>query len=351
MQLQAGVVLVVVVAVFCASGCASAATYVVTANRVSQHPIISSQYPHQSVFTYNYNTAYLPLSTGYDGLLVRCQNQTASGVGPSKVAFTQSRGGGFQFSGILNSSVVFEPSEPWENYGTEDPRIAYRQKTGEYYLFYTAAYIDPKGKITARLALATSSTPTVKSSWKRYGALFPTVAWTKSGALLIRDGFPGPHYLIYGDSTLIPGIQIATSTNLLNYTTLPGIFIHTREDKFDSALVESGPPPMLLSDGNYLFIYNSARKYPQSKNGLQYNVGWAILDGKDPTHIIQRCEEPILSPTLPWEIGTKPYLGLTPYVVFVEGMRRHGNAPNSFVIYYGAADSVIGAAVVDVHIR
>jgi hypothetical protein len=40
--------------------------------------------------------------------------------------------------------------------------------------------------------------------------------------------------------------------------------------------------PLPLSDGNYLFLYNSARSgYPSNKPGydLQYNVGWAILNG------------------------------------------------------------------------
>jgi predicted GH43/DUF377 family glycosyl hydrolase len=56
-----------------------------------------------------------------------------------------------------------------------------------------------------------------------------------------------------------------------------------RNNSFDSVLVEAGPMPLPLSDGNYLFIYNSARKgYPSKKPNwdMQYNVGWAVLDGK-----------------------------------------------------------------------
>ena len=43
-------------------------------------------------------------------------------------------------------------------------------------------------------------------------------------------------------------------------------------------------------------------------------------------------------------LGKEPFLGLTPNVVFVEGWHAIENEPNSFVIYYGAADSVVGAA-------
>jgi hypothetical protein len=43
-------------------------------------------------------------------------------------SYRQTQKGYFNFSSITEKSVVFEPQEPWENYGTEDPRIAYREK-------------------------------------------------------------------------------------------------------------------------------------------------------------------------------------------------------------------------------
>jgi len=243
--------------------------------------------------------------------------------------------------------VVFKPEEEYENGGTEDPRVAYRELTGEYYLLYTAVQQLPEsGEVMARLALATTLQPSNSSreAWTRYGPLFNQSLWTKSGALLIRDGYPGPHYLIYGDSSLVPGLQIASSPNLINYTTLPELFLEVRNQSFfDSKLVESGPPPMLLSDGNYLFLYNSARVDTNSSNGLQYNIGWCIINGTDPTQVVARSNVPLLSPELSWEIS-----GLTPNVVFVEGMEQA--ATNSFVFFYGAADTAIGAALVTVEI-
>ena len=44
----------------------------------------------------------------------------------------------------------------------------------------------------------------------------------------------------------------------LNFFVLGEILIQTREASFDSLLVESGPPPMELSSGDYIFFYNSA---------------------------------------------------------------------------------------------
>lgn len=61
------------------------------------------------------------------------------------------------------------------------------------------------------------------------------------------------------------------------------IFIETREDHFDSKLVESGPPPLQLSNGDYLFFYNSATLGWPDEEGSAYHPGWVILDGTDPT--------------------------------------------------------------------
>ena len=68
----------------------------------------------------------------------------------------------------------------------------------------------------------------------------------------------------------------------------------------------------------------------------------------DPSTILVRAAIPLLSPELGWEVGTPPYLGLTKNVVFTEGMRPYGDTPDTFMFYYGAADSVIGAAIVTV---
>jgi len=144
---------------------------------------------------------------------------------------------------------------------------------------------------------------------------------------------------------------MAKSNDLKKWDILPGLYIQTRKDKFDSELVESGPHPLKLSDGNYLFLYNSARCcVPSIKPNwnIQYNVGYLILDGKDPTKILERSETPIYSPELAWEVGVGPYLGLTPNVVFVEGWERYKNQNNTFVAYYGAADSVMGAFKISV---
>jgi len=342
--------------------------YIATATRLNNEmPFFTSQ-KNQSSFLWNYNTAYVPLSATQDGLMIRVQNpsinKTQNGAGPSSLAFARFLDSdNLAIENVDSQSVMLSPEEPWELLGVEDPRVAYRALDGTYFMLYTAVQATNTPSVIARLSLAIADDPTSASSWKRMGPIFPDCAnvsapnctghilqWSKSGAMIIRDGFDGPHYLMFGDSSFLPGIQLATSIDLFNWDIQPGIFLPVRgEEYFDSFLVESGPPPIMLSDGNYFWVYNSAKKDNESANGLQYHVGWLVLNGSDPTQIIQRCEEPLLSPQLPWEIGTSPWLGLTPNVVFCEGMRT-GHQPDTFVIYYGAADSVLGAAEVVVSI-
>eukprot|EP01103_Thecamoeba_quadrilineata_P010783 TRINITY_DN2421_c0_g1_i2.p1 TRINITY_DN2421_c0_g1~~TRINITY_DN2421_c0_g1_i2.p1 ORF type:complete len:334 (-),score=42.42 TRINITY_DN2421_c0_g1_i2:204-1103(-) len=294
-------------------------------------PIINSQI---SDWLYNYNTAYVPVfdSNGYlveSALAVRVQNLTANettiyDVGPSSIVITQAKNGNdFCFDNIVTNNVILQPG-PGQELGTEDPRVAYDHANKTYYLFYTGVtqgtVSSDLGPVKAMLSLAVNKgDPLDVTAWVEEGYLFPHLNWSKSGALLIREELP--HYLFWGDSS----ICIANTTNLINYTNTGECLLTPRQNYFDSTLVESGPPPLPLSDGNYIFLYNSARQVnitnPKPGWNLQYNLGYAILDGKDPTKVLARSDNPILSPVLDWETcdtDSSP-LGLTPNVVFVEG--------------------------------
>jgi len=43
-----------------------------------------------------------------------------------------------EFLYIDESDIVFEAQESYENYGTEDPRVAYRALDKTYYMMYSA---------------------------------------------------------------------------------------------------------------------------------------------------------------------------------------------------------------------
>ena len=107
---------------------------------------------------------------------------------------------------------------------------------------------------------------------------------------MIRD--TQTHYLFWGDSD----IGVTKSSNISKWDSIGDIFLSPIEGRFDSRLVESGPPPLLLSSGNYIFFYNSAQKgWPENPN-TAYHIGWAILDSNNPTKILQRSDMPLMGP-------------------------------------------------------
>jgi predicted GH43/DUF377 family glycosyl hydrolase len=211
--------------------------------------------------------------------------------------------------------------------GVEDPRLV---RIGDlFYLTYTGY-----NKKDAQLCLATSKD---LIHWDRKGVILPAyqgnwnVGWTKSGAILPQK--IGGRYWMYflgtaSDKTDQMGL--AWSTDLLHWTeATPTPVLPKRPGKFDSRVVEPGPPPILLPEG-ILLIYNGA------DDNLVYATGWALFDKRDPRRVLARSDRPILWPEKDWE-----KIGQVPNVVFVEGMVRDGR---TWRFYYGGADKYIGLA-------
>lgn len=126
-----------------------------------------------------------------------------------------------------------------------------------------------------------------------------------------------------------------------------------RPDCWDKDGVAAGAQPERLSNGDYLYVYNIDTGFPYKPNPLgRCAIGWAILDGNDPTTIIARSEEPLLVATEEWEtcadVG-KGYKCQEPEVVFTTGMKPLGN--DEFLVFYGAADSDVGVSKIKVNIH
>ena len=334
----------------------------VTVHRLSPDPLISSQ-THSSTHyggslnLYNFNAAYVPLPPSPHrsphALLVRAQNATAltASAHPDGVA-SQSRlflaydvDGDSHFADVTSRELSFHPVLPEEEFGTEDPRIVWNPTQRRWYLFYSAVRAKP----AVHSDLWVASTPDIldSSRWTRHGPVCTDGQWSKSGALLLRPN--GTSYLYFGDSNNGKGMLLATTENLINYTIHDGIFLPIRPAPyFDNQLVEGGPPPEVLNGTGYIFyVHNSAGVLKVNGSTYsEYHVAFVLLSEDDPTRIVFRTPVPILNCEMGWEIGLEPWLRLTPYVVFTEGMRRYPEGgEHSYLMYYGGADSVVGAAV------
>ncbi len=218
----------------------------------------------------------------------------------------------------LNSTPVITPSFSYEKPGgCEDPRLT--EIDGTYYLTYTA--YDGS---TARLCEAVS---TDLIHWKKIGPILQNVEWSKSGAIL-NEKVNGKYVMYFGDSN----IYIAYSTDLIHWKASPYPVLKPRPGMFDSTLVEPGPAP-IVTDKGILLIYNGA------DYSHRYSVGAVIFSKDNPTLIVERLTKPFLTPTKNWE-----KYGQTPNVVFAEGMVK---LKKKWILYYGAADTYICAAILN----
>ena len=117
------------------------------------------------------------------------------------------------------------------------------------------------------------------------------------------------------------------------------IVIATRDGKFDSDLVESGPPAMYTDQGIVL-IYNSRNIRSIGDTSLAegtYAAGQVLIDKTDPTKVIKRLDNYFIKPDKPYE-----FTGQVNQVCFLEGL---ANFHNKWFLYYGTADSRIAVGV------
>ncbi|EGC35102.1 hypothetical protein DICPUDRAFT_33930 [Dictyostelium purpureum] len=348
----------------------------------------------ESPWLYNYNVAYCPFvppeivklyspSDQIIGVAVRVQNLTNDpsniySVGPSSIVYAYGvcEGGNLDQC-RFNTSHMADPdylitgpdSASFQYVGAEDPRIVLVGST--IYMYYTAVNMNGTNA-RAQLALATCDTTSVltiqdfKNCWVLHGPIIEnSVFWSKSAGLLYRPE-KETQYLFYGDTNIF----IATTTDLINYSTLMNqstsertTLFTTRDNTFfDSVLVESGPEPLQLSDGNWLYLYNSGQQVqtPNQKPNwnIQYNLGFVILNGTSEDFssesILYRSPTPLFSPELDWELCDDTSLfwsthGLTPLVIFVEGWVPLGN--DQFLVLYQGCDSVMGTALITIKIQ
>ena len=288
-------------------------------SRASNHPIISPRGDGWEAAG-TFNPAVI-LHHGKFVMLYRAQDKN----GTSRLGYAEGADG-LHFA--RRSQPVLSPQADYEkDGGVEDPRLV--RFGGTYYLTYTGY-----NKKDAQLCLATSSDLV---HWQRRGVILPAykgnwnIGWTKSGAI-VPEKINGKYWMYFlgtsADKTDQMGL--AYSTDLIHWTEATNVpVLPRRAGRFDSRVVEPGPPPIVTKAGIVL-IYNAA------DDNLVYRTAIAVFDRNDPGKLIWRSEQPVFLPERDWEKA-----GQVPNVVFVEGMVRQRGR---YLFYYGAADKYIGVA-------
>jgi predicted GH43/DUF377 family glycosyl hydrolase len=233
--------------------------------------------------------------------------------------------------------------------GCEDPRVV-ETEDGNYLMVYTSW----NNKV-ARLSSAVSKD---LHHWEKQGPVFLKAyngkfneGWSKSGSIItkmvngkiIAPRINGKYWMYWGETF----VNLAWSENGKDWYPMVDPkgelmkVMETRSYKFDSHLVECGPPAIFTAEG-ILLIYNgrnieSDQADPQLPKGM-YASGQALFDKNDPSKFIRRMDQPFMKPDLPHEITGQYKAGTT----FAEGLTRF---KNRWFLYYGTADSMVGVAI------
>ncbi|OHA92426.1 MAG: hypothetical protein A2665_00310, partial [Candidatus Zambryskibacteria bacterium RIFCSPHIGHO2_01_FULL_46_30] len=235
-----------------------------------------------------------------------------------------------------------KPSEGWERFGCEDPRVTFFE--GRYYIFYTALSMYPFRAEGIKVAVAV--TRDLKSVNERH----LVTPFNAKAMTLFPERIDGKVTAIFSAHTDSPPAKMAiVQTKSVNDLWSPAFWEkwHGEIDKHvvdprrtPQDHVEVGAAPIKTKHG-WLLIYSHIEHYFSSENARpQFGIEAVLLDLKDPRKIIGRTRGPFLVPEEPYELS-----GHVPNIVFPSGALLEDE---TLTIYYGASDTTTCSARVNV---
>ena len=237
---------------------------------------------------------------------------------------------GFSFE--RKNEIAFGPTEGYEKYGIEDPRLMTIDNQ-VYFSYVVLSDYVVKGPVGST-ALATTNDfhnytrlgiITSEGSDNKNVVLFPEKINQKYVFLHRPRSWVGPKFGV--DK---PSIWIGDGNTLSNFEN--HTLLMKPEQDWEELKIGSGPPPIKTKHG-WLLIYHGVDK------DLVYRTGAALLDLNNPVKVIARTKEPVLQPQEPYE-----RIGDVNNVVFPTGACV---IDDKLHVYYGGADKVCCLAIVE----
>jgi predicted GH43/DUF377 family glycosyl hydrolase len=217
------------------------------------------------------------------------------------------------------TDVRFLPESELEEFGVEDPRIT--ALDGRY--FFTYVSVSRHG---AGTALASTSD---FKSFTRHGMIFCP---ENKDVVLFPERIAGEYVALHRPNAATPFCRpemwIARSPDLIHWGAHE--CLHGGGGAWETGRVGAGPPPVRTSEG-WIEIYHGNRQPTHKGEVGMYSTGVLLLDLDNPARIRRRTATSIFEPTADFERH-----GFVPDVVFPTGIIE---TPNSYLVYYGAADS------------
>lgn len=237
-----------------------------------------------------------------------------------------------------NREVLIYPENTWERYGCEDPRVT--KIDGKYFIFYTALSAYPLN-LASGIKVGLAISKDLKSITERHlitpfnakaMTLFPEKINGKYVALLTVNPDLLPTHISMVEFKNIEDMWSEEHWKKWYKELDKHIFIHG--DDVDR--IEIGSCPLKTKDGWLLIC---CRIQNHASPNRVFAIEALLLDLEDPKRIIGKTRGALLTPE---EIYEKN--GIISDVIFPSGALIVGNKLN---IYYGATDTTIAVASVD----
>jgi predicted GH43/DUF377 family glycosyl hydrolase len=273
---------------------------------------------------YPANTVFNPGAARVDGetvLLLRVEDLR----GISRLQVARSKDGLSDWR--MDEKPLLEPdlAHPEEVWGCEDPRLVFLPEREAWAITYTA--YSNRGPLVS-LAMTTD--------FRQAERLGPVMPPDDKDAALFPHRFDGRWIMIHRPAPLegLAHIWISYSPDLRHWGD-HAVLLEAREGAWwDAGKIGVGPPPLATPAG-WLVMYHGAHS---TASGLIYRVGLALLDLDHPEIVLRRSDEWVMAPVAPYES-----VGDVDKVVFPNGWVLDEEA-DRLDLYYGAGDSVVGAA-------
>src|SRR3989344_3780033 len=238
---------------------------------------------------------------------------------------------------------LIEPTEEWEKFGCEDPRITFFE--GRYYIFYTALSVYPFAPEGIRTAVA------ISDDLKKVKEKHRVTTFNSKAMVLFPERINGKATLLFSAHTDGAAAKMVTAQaddisefwspkfweswySKMNENEIKQL----RRNDYDH--VEVGATPIKTKYG-WLVVYSHIQNFfPGGNGGPLFGIEALLLDLENPQKIIGRTKGPLMVPEEPYEIS-----GHVSNIVFPSGVLLNGN---TLTIYYGASDTTACSARVNI---
>jgi beta-1,2-mannobiose phosphorylase / 1,2-beta-oligomannan phosphorylase len=218
-----------------------------------------------------------------------------------------------------------------ERLGVEDPRITLIDDT--YFITYTGVSLYPccqtrpsyQKAVPWRCRVGLLATKDFQE-YQKLGCILPDM--DNKDVVLFPEKINGKYVILH---RTFPNMWIAYSEDMLHWHD-HRLLMRVQPRSWDCDRIGAGAPPIKTEYG-WLNFYHGV------DHQRHYRLGILLLDLDDPSKVIGRSADPILSPEMDYE-----KVGLVPNVVFTCGVVELGG---TYYVYYGGADKVIGVATME----